>query len=86
MADGVVIAEYILAFLCAFSIGANDAADSMGSSYGSKAMTLFWCVASGSVFEFLGAYFCSARLAGSMVGDIIYDTPELSLSDPVLME
>jgi phosphate/sulfate permease len=77
-----VIATYVFAFCCAFSIGANDAADSMGSSYGSKALPLFWCVFCGSIFEFLGAYFCSARLAGSMVGDIIYNTPEISDSDP----
>jgi phosphate/sulfate permease len=86
MVNSLTIAQYVLSFLCAFSIGANDAADSMGSSYGSKALPLIWCVGLGSIFEFLGAYFCSARLAGSMVGDIIENTPEISKSDPILME
>jgi hypothetical protein len=84
--NGLTLAQYILSFSCAFSIGANDAADSMGSSYGSKALPLIGCVVLGSIFEFLGAYFFSHKLAGSMVNDIIKSTPEIAENDPILME
>ena len=49
----------ILAFVCAFVIGANDAANALGTSYGSKANKLIYLLVLGAIFEFLGAAFLS---------------------------
>ena len=71
--DGYVIAIGLLSFLMAFSIGANDAANALATSYGSNALKLIWLVLLGSIFEFIGAYFCSGKVSGELVGNIISD-------------
>ena len=71
--DGYVIAIGILSFLMAFSIGANDAANALATSYGSNALKLVWLVFLGSLFEFIGAYFCSGHVAGKLVENVISD-------------
>ena len=71
MADGYVIAIAILAFLMAFSIGANDAANALATSYGSNALGLLWLVLLGSLFEFIGAFWCSGHVAGKLVENVI---------------
>ena len=54
-----IILVGILSFLMSFSIGANDAANALATSYGSNALGLLWLVLLGSVFEFIGAFWCS---------------------------
>ena len=71
--DGYVVAIGLLSFLMAFSIGANDAANALATSYGSNALKLLWLVLLGSIFEFIGAYFCSGKVSGELVGNIISD-------------
>jgi PiT family inorganic phosphate transporter len=72
-----VIIIAILAFLMSFSIGANDAANALATSYGSKALKLIWLVILGSIFEFIGAYFCSGHVAGELIIGIIPDIETL---------
>ena len=62
--NGYVIAIGILSFLMSFSIGANDAANALATSYGSNALKLKWLVILGAIFEFIGAYWCSGHVAG----------------------
>ena len=81
--DGYVIAIGVLSFLMAFSIGANDAANALATSYGSNALSLIWLVLLGSVFEFIGAYFCSGHVAGQLVNNIISDVDSI---DDLLVE
>ena len=69
--DGYVIAIGILSFLMSFSIGANDAANALATSYGSNALKLLYLVLIGSVFEFIGAFWCSGHVAGKLVANII---------------
>ena len=71
MADGYVIAIAILAFFMAFSIGANDAANALATSYGSNALGLLWLVLLGSLFESIGAFWCSGHVAGELVENVI---------------
>ena len=80
MADvsGYVIAIGIISFLLSFAIGANDAANALATSYGSGALTLTKLVIIGSLFEFVGAFFCSGHVAGNLVGSIIEDIDSLS--------
>ena len=76
--EGYVIAIGVLSFLMSFSIGANDAANALATSYGSNALKLLYLVLLGSLFEFIGAFFCSGHVAGSLVGDVISGIDECS--------
>ena len=77
MGSGIVIGIAIMSFLMAFSIGANDAANALATSYGSNALSLFYLVILGSIFEFIGAFFCSGRVAGTLVDKVIYDVDSM---------
>ena len=69
--NGYVISIGILSFLMSFSIGANDAANALATSYGSDALRLLYLVILGSIFEFIGAFWCSGHVAGKLVGNVI---------------
>ena len=83
MGDSIVIAVALLSFLMAFSIGANDAANALATSYGSNAMRLLYLVILGSIFEFIGAFFCSSHVAGTLVDSVIEDVDDM---DQVTLE
>jgi hypothetical protein len=72
-----VWAVVLLAFLMSFSIGANDAANALATSYGSNAARLIVLLLLGALFEFLGAFYCSHHVAGNLVESIIGDINEL---------
>ena len=74
--NNVVWAIIILAFLTAFAIGANDAANALATSYGSNALKLIYLVILGGVFEFIGAYYCSSHVSGTLVSSIIQNVDE----------
>ena len=85
--DGYVIAIGILSFLMSFSIGANDAANALATSYGSNALRLLWLVILGSIFEFIGAFWCSGHVAGKLVGNVIQtiDTLENEVVEKMML-
>ncbi|MFN4173673.1 MAG: inorganic phosphate transporter, partial [Parachlamydiaceae bacterium] len=55
----------------AWSIGANDVANAMGTSVGSGALTLFQAVIIASVLEFSGAYFFGSHVAATIQTGIV---------------
>ena len=73
MSDALVISIYVLSFLMSFAVGANDAANSLGTLYGSKALKLVYIVVFGAFFEFVGAVWGSGHIANDLVDSIIVD-------------
>ncbi|WP_087018890.1 inorganic phosphate transporter [Thaumasiovibrio subtropicus] len=62
----LIIVAAVFGFLMAVGIGANDVANAMGTSVGSKALTVKQAIIIAMIFEFAGAY-----LAGGEVTDTI---------------
>lgn len=87
----VIIAEYghillllacIFGFFMAWGIGANDVANAMGTSVGSKALTVKQAILIAMVFEFAGAYLAGGEVtatirAGIIDASLLEETPEL---------
>jgi PiT family inorganic phosphate transporter len=86
-----VIAEYghiLLILACIFGvfmawgIGANDVANAMGTSVGSRALTMKQAIVIAMIFEFLGAYLAGGEVtatirSGIVDPELMSDTPEL---------
>ncbi|USD64911.1 inorganic phosphate transporter [Vibrio sp. SCSIO 43136] len=62
----IILIAAMFGFLMAIGIGANDVANAMGTSVGSKALTVKQAIIIAMIFEFAGAY-----LAGGEVTDTI---------------
>ena len=59
MLDTWGVLTITFSFCMSFSIGSNDAANGLATSYGSKALSLRKLIFIGAVAEFVGAMFCS---------------------------
>ncbi|KAJ5070828.1 phosphate transporter [Anaeramoeba ignava] len=67
----------ICAFLMAFGIGMNDAANSFGTAVGSKALTIKKALSIGSLFELVGAL---------LIGGFVSQTLRKGIVDPAYFE
>jgi len=67
----VLVSLVIASFLMSFSIGANDAANALATSYGTNAIKLTQLLILGAVFEFIGASVFSSKVAGTLADQFI---------------
>lgn len=80
LADQFIIAVALISgFYMSWTIGANDVANSMGTSVGSGALTLRKAVVVAGVFEFAGAVLVGKHVSGTIKSGIV--SPEL-INDP----
>jgi PiT family inorganic phosphate transporter len=72
----------VFGIFMAWGIGANDVANAMATSVGSKALTIKQAILAAAVFEFLGAVLAGGAVTstirtGIVDADLLADTPEL---------
>ncbi len=70
-------------FFMAWGVGANDVANAMGTSVGSRALTIKQAILIAMVFEFLGAYLAGGEVTSTIRKGII--DPSLMEDSPELM-
>jgi len=61
----------VFALYMAWNIGANDVANAMGTSVGSKALTLLGAIVVAAIFEFAGATLAGGNVTSTIRGGII---------------
>ncbi|MFT5691252.1 MAG: PiT family inorganic phosphate transporter [Oceanicoccus sp.] len=88
----LIIAEYgnillitacIFGFFMAWGVGANDVANAMGTSVGSKALTVKQAIVIAMIFEFAGAYLAGGEVTSTIRKGII--DPALLVESPDLL-
>lgn len=67
----LVVIAAVVGFVMAWGIGANDVANAMGTSVGSKAITIKQAIIIAMVFEFAGAYLAGGAVTNTIRKGII---------------
>ncbi len=80
-----LIAAIVLCFLMTWGVGANDLANVMSTTMGSKALTTKQAMLIAVIFEFAGAFFGGTGVTETMRDGIIY-TSQLSDTPLILMQ
>ncbi len=80
--DVLVLLACVFGFFMAWGVGANDVANAMGTSVGSKALTIKQAIMIAIIFEFAGAYLAGGAVTATIRKGIIdpgllSGTPEL---------
>jgi inorganic phosphate transporter, PiT family len=75
-----IVLVCLLAFYVAANLGANDVANSMGTSVGSKAITLTQAIVIAGVLEFTGAVLFGRQVSSTLATSIT--NPDLFISQP----
>ena len=70
-------------FFMAWGVGANDVANAMGTSVGSKAITIKQAIIIAVIFEFLGAWLAGGEVTSTIRGGMI--DPDLLDGNPELL-
>lgn len=77
-----IILACVFGLFMAWGVGANDVANAMATSVGSKALTIKQAIIIAAIFEFLGAYLAGGQVTatirkGMMDTSLLVDNPEL---------
>ena len=83
-AEPIVIVAVVIGFYMAWNIGANDVANAMGTSVGSKALTFRQAVVVAAIFEFGGAVLVGSSVTAT-VGKGIINPDDFQATPDVLM-
>jgi PiT family inorganic phosphate transporter len=67
----LIILACLFGFLMAWGVGANDVANAMGTSVGSKALTIKQAIFIAMIFEFAGAYLAGGEVTGTIRKGIV---------------
>ena len=67
----LIILAAVVGFIMAWGIGANDVANAMGTSVGSKALTIKQAIIIAMIFEFAGAYLAGGEVTSTIRKGII---------------
>ena len=78
----LLIIAMVCGFFMAWGVGANDVANAMGTSVGSKAITIKQAIVIAAIFEFAGAYLAGGEVTstirkGIIDPSILSETPHL---------
>ena len=73
----------VVAFLMAWGIGANDVSNAMGTSVGTKTLTVKQAIIIAIIFEFLGAYLAGGEVVSTIKDGIL--SPECPIATPDLV-
>ncbi|WP_206483561.1 inorganic phosphate transporter [Thalassotalea sp. G2M2-11] len=79
----LVMLAALVGFFMAWGIGANDVANAMGTSVGSKALTIKQAIIIAMIFEFAGAYLAGGEVTSTIRKGII--DPALFVEIPELL-
>ncbi|KMT64096.1 inorganic phosphate transporter [Catenovulum maritimum] len=71
----------VVGFFMAWGIGANDVANAMGTSVGSKALTVKQAIFIAMIFEFAGAYLAGGEVTSTIRKGIIDSTPFIDIPE-----
>jgi phosphate/sulfate permease len=67
----ILLIAFLASFALSFAVGANDSANSWGTSVGAGTVSMGWAYALGSVSETFGAVFLSGNVVKKLVSGII---------------
>jgi PiT family inorganic phosphate transporter len=81
--DSFILLACVFGFFMAWGVGANDVANAMGTSVGSRAITIRQAICIAVVFEFLGAWLAGGQVTETIRKGII--DPSLLEEDPQLL-
>ncbi len=81
--DLFIILACVFGFFMAWGVGANDVANAMGTSVGSRAITIKQAILIAVIFEFLGAWLAGGQVTDTIRKGII--DPSLLSGDPQLL-
>jgi len=79
----MVVMACIFGFFMAWGVGANDVANAMGTSVGSRALTLKQAILIAILFEFAGAYLAGGAVTSTIRSGIV--EPMLLAENPELL-
>ena len=79
----MLILALVFGFYMAWSIGANDVANAMGTSVGSGALTLRNAVIAAAILEFAGAFLVGTHVSNTVRKGIV--NPEIFAAEPMLL-